>query len=279
MISHKRSYTSNRIHPSSFRDPCGFLFSQGGVYYRQVNAVYKEEYDHLLSSGLYNSLNDAGLLIAHEEVMGSDPHAYKMLKPEQLFFVSYPYEWAFSQLKDAALATLRIQKMAIDHGMSLKDASAHNIQYMRCKPLFIDSLSFEKYKEGTPWVAYRQFCQHFLAPLALMSYKDIRLAQLARVYLDGIPLDLASVLLPFRGKIVFSLFLHICLHAKSQKHYAGKQIEIKDHHGSRHSFKGHIDNLESAVKKLKWQPNGTEWSGYYEETNYSPAASEQKSVL
>ncbi len=101
--------------------------------------------------------------------------------------------------------------------MSLKDATAYNIQFKRGKPIFIDTLSFEHYNEGTPWVAYRQFCQHFLAPLALMSHTDIRLNQLLRIYIDGIPLDLASQLLPGRTRMRFSLLTHIHLHAKSQK--------------------------------------------------------------
>ena len=120
-------------------------------------------------------------------------------------FISYPYEWAFGQLKDAALATLSVQKRALKLGMSLKDASAYNIQFVRGKPTLIDTLSFELYKEGQPWVAYRQFCQHFLAPLALMALKDVRLNQLLRVYIDGVPLDLASELLPWKTHLNFGL--------------------------------------------------------------------------
>jgi len=90
-------------------------------------------------------------------------------------FISYPYEWSFGQLKDAVLVTLAIQKRAMKAGMSLKDASAYNIQFYRGKPILVDTLSFEAYREGEPWVAYRQFCQHFLAPLALMAIRDVRL--------------------------------------------------------------------------------------------------------
>ena len=104
--------------------------------------------------------------------------------------------------------------------MSLKDASAYNIQFHAGKPTLIDTLSFETYKEGEPWVAYRQFCQHFLAPLALMAYRDIRLSQLMRVYIDGIPLDLASALLPMRTRWNLGLATHIHLHASAQKRYA-----------------------------------------------------------
>jgi S-adenosylmethionine/arginine decarboxylase-like enzyme len=150
---------------------------------------------------------------------------------------------------------------------------------MKGNPIFIDTLSFERYREGQPWVAYRQFCQHFLAPLALMSYKDIRLNQLFRVQIDGIPLDLASSLLPFRTRFRFSLFSHIHLHAKSQRHFADKTVNTSGRKMSLHAFRGLVDNLESAVKKLKWQPKGTEWADYYEDTNYSPDALHQKKQL
>ena len=177
---------------SSFRDPSGLVFVREGVFYRQVNVPYKDNYDHLMSSGLYDKLADNKLLIPHEEV-SLDPatpdSAYKVLKPEQVPFISYPYEWCFGQLKDAALTTLAIQKRALGFGMTLKDGSAYNIQFLKGRPVLIDTLSFEKYCEGQFWVAYRQFCQHFLAPLVLMSYTDVRLSQLLRVHIDGIPLD------------------------------------------------------------------------------------------
>jgi len=180
---------------ASFRDPSGFLFSRQGVLYRQVNQIYAEHCDRLMSSDLYARLIKAGLLIPHEEV-NVEPEepslAYKVIKPEPVRFISYPYEWSFSQLKDAALATLAIQMRALESGMVLKDASAYNIQFHHGKPMLIDTLSFEIYHEGDPWVAYRQFCQHFLAPLSLMANKDVRLGQLMRIYIDGIPLDLAS---------------------------------------------------------------------------------------
>src|SRR5690606_1194452 len=141
----------------------------------------------------------------------------RVLQPDVIPFVSYPYEWCFSQLKDAALATLAIQKRALRSGMILKDASAYNIQFLNGKPVLIDSLSFEKYEEGRPWIAYRQFCQHFLAPLALMAYRDVRLSRLLRVHLDGVPLDLVSQLLPRRSYVNLGLALHIHVHARGQR--------------------------------------------------------------
>ena len=271
--------------PSSFRDPSGFLFIRSGVLYRQVNYDYKEHYDLLINSGLYKSLVDSKLLIPHEEVAidyVKSGNAYKVLKPEPIDFISYPYEWCFSQLKNSALTTLEIQKEALKYGMTLKDCSAYNIQFSKGRPVFIDTLSFERYREGEPWIAYRQFCQHFLDPLALMSHKDIRLNQLLRVYLDGIPLDLASSLLPFRSRFNVTLLLHIHLHSASQKHYADKPVrkEMIGKRVSMRSFMGLVDSLESCVRKLRWSPQDTEWHDYYlSSSNYIVEAINHKKQL
>jgi hypothetical protein len=268
--------------PGSFRDPSGFLFLEKGSLYRQVNQAYRESYDHLMASGLYEHLADSGLLIRHHEVqleLARTNEAYRVLKPEVVPFISYPYEWCFSQLKDAALLTLEVQTEALDFGMTLKDASAYNVQFVRGKPVLIDTLSFDRYEEGRPWAAYRQFCQHFLAPLALMSHRDVRLGQLSRTYIDGVPLDLAAALLPFRTRLSFPLLSHIHLHARSQRHYAERTVDVKSRKMSRLSLLGLIDNLGSAVKKLKWQPEGTLWSDYQEEESYQASALEHKKQL
>jgi hypothetical protein len=235
---------------------------------------------------LYEKLVKAGLLVQHVEAdeAPADPTgelAYKIIQPERVPFISYPYEWSFGQLKDAALATLSIQRRALKVGMSLKDASAYNIQFVRGKALLIDTLSFEIYKEGQPWVAYRQFCQHFLAPLALMALKDVRLNQLLRVYIDGVPLDLASQLLPPRTRFNFGLLTNIHLHAGAQKRFAYSGAEVKSRAGtmSKQAMIGLIDGLDSAVRKLEWKPGGTEWGNYYDITNYSDAAFEHKKQL
>jgi ribosomal protein L11 methylase PrmA len=265
--------------PSSFRDPSGFIFSVGGVIYRQINVACRGDFDALISSGLYDELTKAGLLVSHAEV---DPAtrmsdaAYKVIRPERIPFISYPYEWSFSQFRAAALCTLDIQKRAVARGMSLKDCSAYNIQFVGHRPVFIDTLSFEKYREGEPWVAYRQFCQHFLAPLALMAHVDVRLSSLLRSCIDGIPLDLTARLLPHRSVLDLSLLMHIHAHAKSQRAYAGKRVSAKGHHVGKMAFLGIVDSLESAVRKLRWKPGTTEWGDYYAATNYSEGGVEAK---
>jgi hypothetical protein len=276
--------TNSQALEASFRDPSGYLFTREGVLYRQVNQSYADEYTRLMDSGLYAKLVKAGLLIPHTESDQKPARpelAFKIIRPERVPFISYPYEWSFGQLKDAALATLSIQKRAMKLGMSLKDASAYNIQFYNGKPALIDTLSFEIYKEGEPWVAYRQFCQHFLAPLALMAYRDVRLGQLLRVYIDGIPLDLASELLPARTRWNLGLASHIHLHASAQKRFA--DVAVSEARGGRKMSKdallGLIENIRTTVRKLEWKPAGTEWADYYAANNYTDVAFEHKKVL
>lgn len=268
---------------SSFRDPSGFLFSRDGVLYRQVNAVCQPDYDQLMASGLYAALVADGLLIPHDEVevAPAEPAlAYRVLQPERVPTISYPYEWCFSQLQDAALLTLQVQKRAMACGMTLKDASTYNVQFHRGKPIFIDTLSFARRPEGQPWVAYRQFCQHFLAPLALMARRDVRLGQLLRVHLDGIPLDLASALLPNRTRWQPSLALHLHLHARMQRRYADAGAGAQNgRQMSDFALLGLLDSLEGAVRGQRWQPRGTEWADYYTDTNYSQEAASEKARL
>ncbi|MBA4147302.1 MAG: SAM-dependent methyltransferase [Verrucomicrobia bacterium] len=253
---------------ASFRDPNGFITEHQGEFLRVVQPSYAANYDLLLGSGLYDSLVKRGLLIPHEEIQRGTafPDAYKLLKPQQLSFISYPYEWCFSQLKDAALATLEIQKLAIAHGMNLKDATAYNIQFVEGRPLLIDTLSFEKL-EAKPWIAYGQFCRHFLAPLALMSYRDVRLSQLLRVHLDGIPLELASKLLPTRSRLKLWLLIHLHLHSASERKLGDKRLDRSAQQKySIKSLEGLIQSLGTAIETLRWEPPKNVWGNYYEET-------------
>jgi hypothetical protein len=165
--------------------------------------------------------------------------------------------------------------------MSLKDASAYNVQFHQGKTVLIDTLSLEIYKEGEPWVAYKQFCQHFLAPLALMAKVDIRLLQLLKIYIDGVPLDLASHLLPISTRLNFGLMAHIHLHARAQARYSRQAVKSQPvkNKVSKQSLIALIENLTTTVKKLEWNPVGTEWGDYYNITNYTSSAFEHKKKL
>jgi hypothetical protein len=280
---------TDEVIGASFRDPSGYVFQRQGIFYRQVNRSFSEDYDRLMASGLYQKLVDKKLLLPHEEVTETaavsslDADCYRTLRPEQLDFISYPYEWSFSQLKDAALATLRIQREALAADMTLKDASVYNIQFHRGRPLLIDTLSLASHIEGEAWVGYRQFCQHFLAPLALMSKRDIRLNQLLRTYIDGVPLDLASSLLPARSWLSLGLAMHIRLHARYQQKYRAAGAEGEEAPKARSLSKSAqlniIQALEGTVKGLSWKPEGTEWADYYAGDSYEDEALKQKKTL
>ncbi|MBI4092664.1 MAG: SAM-dependent methyltransferase [Candidatus Kerfeldbacteria bacterium] len=269
-------------HPSSFRDPSGFVFISGENIFRQINLSYQEPFDHLMNSGLYQQLVSAGLLIPHVEV-GSDgstpPGAYKVIQPQKIAFISYPYEWSFHQWQDAALVTLQVQQRALEYGMTLKDASSFNIQFHNGRPTLIDTLSFELFAEGKPWIAYRQFCQHFLAPLALMAHVDLRLGRMLEQHLDGIPLDLASALLPRRTYAQVSLLSHIHLQAKVKTYFSRAKKPEKKHFISRFSHTTLVESLRQAIRRLQPPRRRTEWSGYYSETNYTPAAFARKKEI
>lgn len=277
--------TSFAQHEASFRDPSGFMFELNGKLYRQINKDYKRDYDHLLESGLYNELISKGLLIKHKDVSNKinfvTKDGYKVIEPDLVKFISYPYEWSFSQYKDAALTTLELQRRALEKGMILKDASAYNIQFLDGVPILIDTLSFEKYTGNEPWIAYKQFCQHFLAPLVLMSETDIDLSKLMKIYIDGVPLMLASKLLKGRSKRKLGIFTHIKMHARSQSKHAddGRAKKAKQVYMSKNAMMGLITSLASTVKAIKWEPKGTEWGAYYSFTNYSKSAFNTKQKI
>jgi hypothetical protein len=270
---------------ASFRDPNGFVFLREGALYRQVNQRGRASYEAMMGSGLYSRLVEKGLLIQHQEVdipPADKAIAFRVLRPQPVAFISYPYEWCFGQLKDAARATLQIAREALAFDMRLKDASAFNIQFVDGRPLLIDSLSFDVYREGEAWDAYRQFCQHFLAPLALMAHSDVRLAQLLRVFIDGLPLDLAAHLLPRRTRFDFGLLAHLHLHASAQQRFAttapGRPAVARGRM-SRTGLLGILDSLEAAVEKLSWRPDSTAWADYYAANEYSAQSMQDKTRI
>lgn len=268
----------------SFRDPSGFVYTRDDTLYRQVNTQFSRQFEAFLASGLYDELAGDRLLVPHAQVgleLAATPEAYAVLRPERIGFISYPYEWSFGQLQDAAVLTLDIQERAVRRGFTLRDSSAYNVQFQAGKPVFIDSLSFEPLEEGKPWAAYKQFCEHFLVPLMLMSARDIRCGTLMRSYVDGIPLDLGSRILPRRSWLSLSTVLHIHLHAWAQSRYAGSAVSsaAKGKKMSRESLLTLVNNLRNAVRGLTWRPAGTEWAEYTSDNNYSDLASRSKRAM
>lgn len=254
--------------PSSYRDPSGFIFKEKGIIYRQVNKVFQDDFDFFIKSGCYDKLVKKGLLIPHEtinESLTGTSEWFTTLKPAPIAFITYPFEWSFDMLKDAALLTLQLVRESIASGLILKDATPYNIQWREGKLVFIDTLSFAKYQEEEPWIAYRQFCEQFLGPLLLMHYKKIPLQQLLLAWPEGIPLNVTKAILPLRSKFSLHTYLHIHLHAKvSSKNNPVKKPALKF---SRQKLLNLVGSLEILVNKLKIPQQKSTWSGYYEEAS------------
>ena len=213
-----------QVVEGSFRDPSGFVYTRDGTIYRQVNRSFRQQFDAFLASGLYDELVRERLLVPHERVgleLSATSDAYAVIRPERVDFISYPYEWSFGQLQDAASLTLDIQERALARGFTLRDSSAYNVQFKGGRPVLIDTLSFEPATPGAPWIGYRQFCEHFLAPLALIAHRDARCGLMLRDFIDGIPLDFTAPLRPGRTRLRPGLLAHLHLHAGAQRRAQG----------------------------------------------------------
>jgi SAM-dependent methyltransferase len=269
--------------PGSYRDPSGFVFRRDGVLYRQINQRIADDWSLFNSSGLHAALIEQGLLVADEPGaldLAPEPGALEVIRPDELGFISYPYEWCFSQLKDAALLTLQAQALAAEHGMTLRDASAYNVQFRHGSPILIDSLSFERTHADAPWKPYRQFCEHFLAPLALMAHRDGRLGLLLRDFIDGVPLDLAAALLPRGTRWSPGLAAHVHLHSRAQRQHAGSKPEapraVKMSDTRRRAL---LDHLKRTVEGLHLPAQGTQWADYADQTSYTAAGTASKEAI
>ena len=199
-----------RFDASSFRDPSSKIAYKEGKIIRYIHENYLETYNHFVNSGLYNFLLARELIIEHREEHSSEIEGFPIaLFPNVIPFISYPYEWSFSQIKSAALLTLKINKIAIEFGMILKDASIFNVQFIGYKPIFIDTASFEMYNLNQHWNGYQQFCRHFFAPLALSKYSDLHLRKLFLSNIDGIPLSLCCKVLPKKAFFNSAIFFYV----------------------------------------------------------------------
>jgi len=264
-----------KVDPASFRDPSGRVYESDGAILRSINASYLEDWRMAVNSGLLAESVAKGRLPAFNETSPPVADAAIGLKVEKIPFISYPYEWCFSQLKDAALLTLDLQLAALEKDMILKDASAYNVQFAGCSPKFIDLLSFQRRDAGAPWPAYRQFCMHFLAPLALCRYLGLWAGTHSRLRTDGIPLHHAAAMLPLKARLRPGIALHIFAHAAMEKRHADARKAV-DKVRSINMEKKQLVNLALAlrdlVESLTLPHSSTQWGEYYEDTNYSERA-------
>jgi SAM-dependent methyltransferase len=205
--------------PISYKDPAGYIIRKEKGFFRIITEAYKDEYAHLIHSGLYKELTDQLLLVPHQEMEPNDHETgyYKLLFPDQIRTIVYPYEWTYSQWLQMALTYLKINKIALQYGMILKDASPYNFVFRGSDCILLDTISFRFFQEGDAWLAYRPFCEEILSPLALMRYKHPTWARLYRSVLNGLPLDFVSAELPIRSWFNSTCLFHIHLHAKFQE--------------------------------------------------------------
>lgn len=253
-------------NPASFRDPTGFVYRQGGKIYRTISERGKSDFAHFLRSGL------AGRLMQEKKIVPFQPTENgTVIELRELDFITYPYEWSFSALRDAALLTLELTDIALEHDMILQDATAFNVTFEKGRPIFMDHGSFCIYHPGDVWGAYRQFVMHFLAPLLLMKYMDLRCLDFFRSHVEGFPLDFASRLLPWRTWLKSDPLIHIHLHSRMEKKYSstvGKKTMPASSKAKLHTL---LTELKSCISSLSFPGQKTEWADYYSDNNYSEA--------
>ena len=205
------------------------------------------------------------------------------LRHERVPFVTYPYEWPFSMLRDAALLQLELNRRSLRADLALKDASPYNVQWRGTAPVFIDVGSFERLRPGEPWAGYRQFCMLFLYPLMLQAYKDLPYHAALRGSLDGIaPHDARAMLAGERFRK--GVLSNVLLHARLEARYAAAEGRAVKQEMQRAGFRKEIldatlGKLEKVVGGLAWQPGETAWTGYGEDNTYDEAAAGRKAAF
>lgn len=260
----------------SFRDPFGTVFSLDGNIYRSVFKPGISDFEAARNAGIHEDLIKAGLLLPYSILSLADfspPDTALLLSHPRLPAVTYPWEWCFSMLKDAALLHLDIMERLVPKGFWLRDASAFNAQFDGSKLCLIDTLSIGRRIPDSPWVAYGQFCSHFLAPLAMAAYRDVRMLSLWRSFIDGFPLDLAAGILPSRKAIRPGLLMHLVLHSKYQaktdrkediqKVKKAKQVRVTDI-----GLLGLVRSLKRTVAGIHWKRASNIWESYGEIRTY-----------
>ena len=279
--------------PGSFRDRDSRVVVSDDAIYRALSPEGAEDWEAFSGSPLLEQLTAAGKVIGTREV---DPSVLgesqdllptgitKVLEHDRVPFVSYPYEWTFSMLQDAAKLQLELGAAAIDSGLGLKDATPYNVQFIGSQPTFIDIGSFEKITEGEPWIAYRQFCMLYLYPLLFQAHKDIPFHPWMRGSIDGIqPIDAIKVF-SLRDRLRRGVFLHTSLHARldrrANKSGPGSAEENKTNRQVKPGqIKAQLESMNRLVSKLKWKAGETSWSGYRQSNTYSDEDDRRKQAF
>ena len=275
----------------SFRDRTSRVFYQDGAVLRGLNTHAAQEWVILKAKPFFHQFMTEGKIVRTEQVTPTDvspsPYAGQwgeqwpiVLKHQTIPFISYPYEWPFSMLQDAALLTLDLQAAALTADMTLKDATPFNIQWSGGQPVFIDIPSFERLRPGEPWVGYRQFCQLFLYPLFLQAYKDIPFQPWLRGNLEGIEPAQCAQLMSFRDLFRPGVLSHVVLQAKAQASYAQTERNLKKdlRQAGFHKalIQANVGRLQKQIAQLTWKQSRSTWSDYTEALPYTEREQHQK---
>jgi hypothetical protein len=262
------------------------VFTTPDGVYRVLSSAGMEDWQALAGSSLWPELQEEGRVVATEPAeLDSLPDllagaAAGVLRHERVPFLSYPYEWPFSMLKDAALLQLDLCRRALREDLTLKDASPYNVQWRGTRPLFIDVGSFERLRPSEPWAGYRQFCMLFLYPLMLQAYKDLPYHAALRGSLDGIaPHDARAVLAGERFRK--GVLSNVLLHARLESRYAGAEgrevkRDMRRAGFSKELLAANFGKLEKLVARLEWKAGETAWTGYGEDNTYDDSAAALK---
>ncbi len=271
--------SKNNYEFGSFRDPAGRIFYKENNVYREINKNGIKRFEFIKKDNLLNDLIDNGYLV-DTQISEIDKNKV-ILKHEKLNFISYPYEWTFTQLKDAALFHLDLQIFLLNKNAKLIDASAYNIQFKNNKPIFIDILSIDKYSDGEYWYAHKQFCENFLNPLVLCAKKGVNFNNWFRGNLEGIHTKEISKLLNVFDFFSPTLFFHIFLLNKfEEKSSANPETTDRKLNSARKfskkSYLNLLNQLRNYIKDLKNKKIASSWDNYSEKNTYSFKEEERK---
>ncbi len=276
------------VEVGSFRDPDSRVLVTADGVFRMLSEDGLADWNALLASALWRELQEDGSVVATEpadlEALPTElaRGAAGALRHARIPFVSYPYEWTFSMLQDAALLQLGLNRRALAADLTLKDASSYNIQWRGARPVFIDVGSFERLREGEPWAGYRQFCMLFLYPLMLQAYKDLPFHAALRGALDGIPPhDARAVLSSWRDRLRKGVLPNVVLHARLEDRYGdvgGREVkrEMRQAGFGKALLDANLRKLEKLVQGLRWSAGETAWTGYGEHNTYDDDSADRK---
>jgi len=273
------------IDAGSFRDPRGHIYIDDGRVFRTVTKSGLADFQQVRQTGLLDKLVDNNRLVAFEEADAAHlsfvPQDVDLvLEHPRLPFISYPYEWGFQLLKSAALLQLDIYAEALQHDVTLTDASAYNIQFVGSRPIFIDHLAFRPYRDGEFWTAHRQFCEQFLNPLLLRAKLGIVHNAWYRGALEGISTSDLNRLLPLRKKFSWNVFSQVVLQDKFQEASLDKSARatVSINKGlPKQSFERMLMSMRNWIEKLQPLDSGkTVWGGYAADNSYSGEGASQK---